>query len=92
MASFSTIVLDAEKGISVGVADALKIFGVIQSKSPAAITALTALAGAVETALAAAASDTNVSTLVLTLPTTVADFKAVWTDGKALLATFGVKE
>lgn len=89
--SFSTIVIDAEKGIEVGVADALKIFGVITTKSPAALTSLTALAGAVEKALADAAADTNVTTLTLTLPTTVADFKAVWTDGVALLKTLGVK-
>jgi hypothetical protein len=89
--SFESVILDAEKDVKVGVADALKIFGVVATKSPAAITALTALAGSVETALEAAAADTNVATLTLTLPTTVADFKAVWDEGKALLATLGVK-
>jgi hypothetical protein len=89
--AFSTILIDAEKGVEVGIADALKIFGAVESKSPAAITALTALAGAVEAALLSASADTNVATLTLTLPTTVSDFKAVWADGKQLLTTLGVK-
>lgn len=89
--SFSTIVLDVEKGIEVGVADALKIFGAVEAKSPAAITALTALAGSVEAALASVAADTNVATLTLTLPTTIADIKVIWPEAKAFLATLGVK-
>jgi NCAIR mutase (PurE)-related protein len=89
--SFASVLISAEKGIEVGIADALKIFGAVEAKTPSAVTALTALAGAVETALAAAAADTNVSTLVITLPTTVADFKNVWEDGKAFLASLGIK-
>jgi hypothetical protein len=89
--SFASVLISAEKGIEVGIEDALKIFGTVEKKSPSAVTALTALAGAVETALAAAAADTNVSTLVITLPTTVADFKNVWEDGKAFLASLGIK-
>jgi hypothetical protein len=88
--SFESVVLSVDKDIKVGVADALKIFGDVEKKSPAAVTALTALAGAVETALASTAADTNVATLTITLPTTVADFKAVWVDGKTLLASIGV--
>ena len=88
---FETSIIDVEKDIEVAAADVVKIFGAIATKSPAGLAALTVLAGAVEKALADAAADTNVSTLLLTLPTTIADFKTVWADGVVLLADLGVK-
>jgi hypothetical protein len=89
---FETILLEGEKIVEVGVADALKIFGAVTSKSPAAIAGLTALAGAVEKVFADGATDAaNPAQLILTLPSQVSDLKAVWPDVKTFLASIGVK-
>jgi hypothetical protein len=90
--SFESVVLTGVKDVEVGIADAVKIFSTAAAKAPAGVTALTALAGAVDKALADVAADAgNPSALVITLPATVGDFKTVWADGKALLASVGVK-
>jgi hypothetical protein len=92
MASFQSVVLEGAKDVEVGIADAVKIFAGAASKAPAAVTSLTALAGAVDKALADVTTAAgSPATLVITLPTDVADFKAIWADGKTLLASIGVK-
>jgi hypothetical protein len=90
--SFESVLLGAEADVKIAVADALKVFGVAVTKAPAAVVGLTALAASVEKALADTAADvTNPTQLVLTFAGQVADFKAVWPDVKAFLASVGIK-
>lgn len=92
----ANVLIDIEKGVEVVAEDLFgwikKANSAVQSGGPGAITALGVLAGAVETALTDAASGaSNPAQLILTLPTDIADFKAVWPDVKAFLLTLGIK-
>lgn len=92
MSSFQTVVLAGVKDVEIGVEDAVKIFSGAATKAPGAVVALTGLAGALDKALTDAATDAaNPSQIVLTLPGTVADFKALWPEAKTFLASLGVK-
>jgi hypothetical protein len=81
-----------EKGIEVAAEDVLKFISGAQTKAPAAVAALGVLAGGIETALTAVGNTAaNPTTLVLNLPTDIADIKSVWPEVKTFLGTLGIK-
>ena len=90
--AFDQVILDIASDVKIGVQDALRIFGQVAEKTPAALTGLTVLAASIEKALADASADTaNPTQLILTLPGQLKDFEAIWPATKNFLATLGVK-
>jgi len=90
--SFESVVFKGVKDVEIGLEDAVKIFTKASTEAPAAVVALTAFAGAVDKAQSDVVSDVaSPTTITLTLPTTVSDFKTIWPDAKALLASIGIK-
>lgn len=88
MSVLTTIEADASKVLKWITGEASKV----ESAGPAVLAGLGTLAGAVEKALAdTAGAAANPASLLLTLGTDVSDFKAVWPDIKAFLATLGIK-
>ncbi len=90
----ANILVNIEKGIEIGAADALRWLGKAQTAltaAPAVIAALATLVTAVEKPLAelggAVANPLNIPLDIQTAE----DLKAVWPDVKAFLATLGVK-
>jgi hypothetical protein len=92
----ANILLNIEKGIEVGAEDLLKFVtgatAKVNAEAPAALSGLGVLAGAIDKALGdVAAGAANPATLVLSLPSDIADIKAVWPATKQLLASLGIK-
>lgn len=90
----ANILVNIEKGIEIGVADALKWLGKGQhiiAAAPGVVAALATLVTAVEKPLSelagAAANPLNIPLDIQTAE----DLKAVWPDVKAFLGTLGVK-
>jgi hypothetical protein len=90
----ANILVNVEKGIELGAADALKWLGKAQtalSAAPGVIAALATLAAAVDKPLldlsVVAANPLNIPLDIQT----ATDLKAVWPEVKAFLGTLGVK-
>lgn len=90
----ANILVNIEKGIEIGAADALKWLGKTQSAltaAPAVIAALATLASAVDKPLLELSSVVaNPLNIALDIQT-ASDLKAVWPEVKAFLGTLGVK-
>ncbi len=93
MANFGTVLIDdveiaAEKVLSW----VTKANSGISKDAPAAVPALATVLGAVGKAIEDVAADAaNPAQIVITLPQSAADFKAIWPDVKAFAATIGIK-
>jgi hypothetical protein len=81
-----------EKGIEVAAEDVLRFITGAQMKAPAAVAALGVLAGGIDAALTVVATAAeNPTTLVVNLPTDIADIRLVWPEVKTFLGTLGIK-
>jgi hypothetical protein len=88
MSILSTIETDASKVLTWITGEAAKV----EKAGPGVLAGLGVLAAGVETALQdVVTSAGNPSQIVLNLGTDISDFKAVWPDIKAFLATLGIK-
>lgn len=91
----ANVLLTIGKDIEVAAEDALKFISGASAKTtaagPSVIAGLGVLAGAVDKALAdVAAGAASPVTLVLALPSDIADLKAVWPAVTAFLKTLGI--
>lgn len=92
----ANILANIGKDIEVGAEDMLKwVTGgakLVQSASPAVLSALGVLLGGVEKALSDVASGAqNPLSALVNAPAELSDIEAVWPEVKAFLATLGVK-
>jgi hypothetical protein len=91
----ANVLADVEKGIEVGAETLLKFLNIgtkaATSAGPSVIAGLGVLAGAVDKALTDVAEGAaSPATLVLALPSDIADLKAVWPAVTAFLKTLGI--
>lgn len=81
-----------EKDVELAAEKLLSIFTKAQKAAPSVLAALGVLAASVDTALNdVAAGAQNPTSLILNLPTDIADIKAVWPEVKTFLGTLGIK-
>ena len=88
MSVLSTIEADAEKVLSWLTGEASKV----EKAGPGVLAGLGVLAAGVEKGLGDVVTAAgNPASIVVNLGTDISDFKAVWPDIKAFLATMGIK-
>ena len=91
---FVSFAIDVEHGVEIAAEDLLKLAPKVESaaaNAPQTVASLALVAGSIETAVNdAIAAGANPTSLVITLPTDLKDFVAVWTNIKAALATQGI--
>jgi|SRR5208282_2568289 len=96
--SLSAFLTTVEKDVEIAAKDVLKVFGVAQTDiakvvaaEPKVLAALGVVAAAVSVVVNdAATSASNPASFVVSIPSDIADIKAVWPTVTSFLATLGI--